>query len=250
VKFSGAAPETIRALAPSGSVASSINVFLVQTDGKNVLIDTGVGAESGGELLNSLALLNLTPEDIDIILITHMHFDHIGGLSVDGRAVFPNAVLKIEELEQRFWLSVNASDPTNNPYINFESARAAAGPYAERLQSFNYGETVAPGIIAINASGHTPGHTVFLIESEGYKILVWGDIVHAMALQMHHPEIYPTYDYDPKLATTVRKVLLEKVSRERIPVAGVHIPYPGVVRVNAAYGGHGYTYRPGLRFAP
>ena len=243
--FSGASPEVINALAPTGQAASSINAFLVQTGGKNVLIDTGLGAKSGGALVQSLALFGLSPADIDIILITHMHFDHSGGLSVDGQAVYPKAVLKISDMEQRFWLAPDASDPKKSPYIDFNVAKAAAAPYADRLQSFSFGDVVAPGITAINAAGHTPGHTAFMIESEGSKILAWGDTLHAIALQLPYPEIYPAYDYDPVAAIATRKTVLEKVSAENIPVAGAHIPYPGVGRIIAAPNGKGYALTPG-----
>jgi glyoxylase-like metal-dependent hydrolase (beta-lactamase superfamily II) len=244
--FSGASPEVMKALAPTGQAASSINAFLVQTNGKNVLIDTGLGAKSGGELVRNLALLGLSPADIDIILITHMHFDHSGGLSVDGKAVYPKAVLKISDMEQGFWLAPDASDPKKNPYIDFKAAQAAVAPYADRLQAFSFGDEVAPGITAMRAVGHTPGHAAFMIESEGSKVLAWGDTVHAIALQLPYPEIYPAYDYDPVAATATRKTVLEKLSTENIPVAGVHIPYPGVGRITAAPNGRGYTFTPGL----
>ena len=132
--FSGASTEVIKTLVPTGQAASSINAFLAKTDGKNVLIDTGMGAKSDGKLVQRLALLGLSPADIDIILITHMHFDHIGGLAVDGQAVYPKAVLKISDLEQEFWLAPNASNPKNNPYINFDAAKAAVAPYIRKTR--------------------------------------------------------------------------------------------------------------------
>ena len=243
--FSGADPTVIEALAPSGLVESAVNAFLVQTGGVNVLIDTGMGAGAGGELVHSLALLNLTPADIDVILLTHMHFDHIGGLALDGRPVYPKATLKIGNSEQAFWLAPNASDPKGSPYVDFDPAKAAAAAYSGRVQGFEFGEEVAPGITAIRAVGHTPGHTAYMIQSEGWKLLVWGDVIHAIALQMPHPEIYPAYDYDPVTATATRKAILEEVSAGNIPVAGMHIPFPGVGRIQKAPAG-GYTFTPGL----
>ena len=242
--FSGADPALINALVPSGLAASSVNAFLVQTGGKNVLIDTGMGAGAGGETVHSLALLGLAPADIDIILITHMHFDHIGGLTTGGLATYPRAVLKIGDLEQAFWLAPNAYDPKGSPFVDFASAKAAVSPYAARLQSFTFGDEVAPGITAIRAVGHTPGHTAFMVESMGRKVLVWGDVLHAISLQLAHPEIYPAYDYDPLTAAATRKTVLEEVSAGNIAVAGMHIPYPGVGRIHKD--GEGYSFTPGL----
>ena len=223
----------------------SSHCYLIRGKPKNVLIDTGMGAEAGGETVHSLALLNLAPADIDMILITHMHFDHIGGLLENGKPVYPRAVLKIGDMEQAFWLAPNANNARNSPYVDFAPARAVAAAYAGRLQSFTFGDEVAPGITALRAVGHTPGHTAFLLESQGRKLLVWGDIVHAIALQMRHPEVYAAYDYDPQTATVTRKIIMEQVSAENIPVAGMHIPYPGVGRVYKAPEG-GYTFTPGL----
>ena len=243
--FSGADPSVITALAPSGLVESSVNAFLVQNGDTNILIDTGMGAGAGGELVHSLALLNLTPADIDVILLTHMHFDHIGGLALDGRPVYPNAVLRIPNAEQAFWLAPNPANPKGNPYIDFGPAKAAAAAYSGRVQGFDFGQEAAPGIMAVRAVGHTPGHTAYLVQSEGWKLLIWGDVTHAMALQMPHPEIYPAYDYDPVTATATRQTILEQVSRDNIPVAGMHIPFPGVGRVQTAPEG-GYSFTPGL----
>ena len=240
--FNNVDPQTLSAILPSGAAASSVNAFLVQTGSSNVLIDTGLGANLGGEIVHSLALLGLTPKDINIILITHMHLDHIGGLTEDGKPVYPNALLKIGNLEQAFWLAPNAVDPKNNPYINFATAQAAAAVYPGRIQGFEFGEEVAPGVTALNAVGHTPGHTAFMIESAGRKLLVWGDLVHAVPLQLQNPDIYPAYDYDPVAATATRKAFLERVSAEHIPVAGMHIPFPGVGYIEKA--GAGYTFTP------
>ena len=243
--FSGADPAVIMALAPSGLVESSVNAFLVQNGDTNSLIDTGMGSGAGGELVHSLALLGLTPADIDVILLTHMHFDHIGGLALDGRPVYPNATLRIANAEQAFWLAPDAANLKGSPYIAFGPAKAAAAAYSGRMQGFEFGQEAAPGIIAVRAVGHTPGHTAYLVQSEGWKLLIWGDVTHAMALQMPHPEIYPAYDYDPVTATATRETILEQVSRDNIPVAGMHIPFPGVGRVQKAPAG-GYNFTPGL----
>ena len=242
--FHGAAPELIKALAPSGKVASGINTFLIQSDGQNILVDTGLGIAAGGSLLESLALLGLTPTDIDIILITHMHFDHTGGLVADNQAVFPKAVLKIGNLEQSFWLAPDAVDPTNSPFVDFGPAKSAADIYKDRLEGFEFNEQVGPGITAQEALGHTPGHTMFLVQSGEQQLLIWGDLIHGMALQMPHPEIYPDYDYDPVTAIATRKAVLERVSESNTPVAGMHIPFPGVGYVNKAE--QGYSFTPGL----
>jgi len=215
----GATPEMIDETAPNGTFPMATNVFLIRTPDKNILIDTGVGYL----LSDNLEFLGLSADEIDAILITHMHFDHIGGLLKDGEVVFPNAELYMAEPEYDYW-----ANSTNQQALNVLDV------YEDQLVLFtpnglaDISAPLFPGIFAIAAYGHTPGHTVYLIQSGDDKLLIWGDLTHAMAIQMPYPQVAVTYDVNPEEAILSREAVLKQVSGNRIPVGGMHIVYPGI----------------------
>jgi len=215
----GATPEMIAKAIPNGTYPIATNAFLVQTPDKNILIDTGVGRL----LLDNLEFLGLSADEIDAILITHMHGDHIGGLLKAGQVVFPNAELYISQPEYDYWAS----------FANRQALDVLAA-YENQLVLFTPNELtdistpLFPGVFAIATYGHTPGHTVYLIQSGRDKLLIWGDLTHAMAIQMPYPQIAVTYDVCLEEAVLSRKAILKYVSENRISVGGMHIVCPGV----------------------
>ncbi|MDR2916430.1 MAG: MBL fold metallo-hydrolase [Tannerella sp.] len=221
-----ASPEILSKHAPEGTYPTANNAFLVKALDKVVLIDAGYGMK----LFNNLQSRNITAEKVDVILITHMHGDHIGGLLKDGAPTFPNAEIYIAQPEYDYWMSDKARG-------GGVQARAVIEAYKDKLHLFTPSEIETEGIElfsgfrAVATYGHTPGHTAFLIESNGSKMLVWGDLTHAMALQIPHPEIAVTYDTDPQQAIASRKKLFEYVALHKIPVAGMHIAFPAVGNV-------------------
>lgn len=231
----GATDEMMDECAPTGTFANGMNAFLVQTPGRNVLVDAGLGRR----LLVNLEVLGVRPGDVDVVLLTHMHGDHIGGLLKDGEAVFANAVVYLSRQEYAYWMSD----------AKFRQQQEVIAVYGERLRLFDpcvlgdEATALFTGFTGFAAYGHTPGHTVFLVESEGDRLLIWGDVTHAMALQMPYPEVGVTYDVDVATAVESRKQTLGFVVAEGIAVAGMHVPFPSMGLVARGAKG-GYVFSP------
>ncbi|MDR0835555.1 MAG: MBL fold metallo-hydrolase [Tannerella sp.] len=228
----GASRETLEKYLPDGTFPMEVNAFLVRTPDKNVLIDAGLGQG----LTNNLKSLNVEPEQINVILLTHLHGDHIGGLLKDGKATFLNADLYLSQAEYDHWIK---SD--NKQALNVLTA------YKDKLKLFVPEESgskknnLFPGFQGIAAYGHTPGHTAYLIESDKTSLLIWGDIAHVMDVQMPVPEVAVTYDSDAGQAIESRKKLLDYASKNKIPVGGMHIIFPAIGNVKAAQEGYEFT---------
>jgi glyoxylase-like metal-dependent hydrolase (beta-lactamase superfamily II) len=210
-----------------------------------ILVDAGYGGAGPGEslLADAMKKAGLAPEMVDLVLLTHMHGDHIAGLVENGRRVFPKAGVWASAPEADFWLSDKPGRGQKAHALLAQKVLAAYG--TDFLPPFSFGQEVAPGITALDASGHTPGHTVFLLESGGQRLLIGGDLIHAAALQFPDPSASPTYDMDPVKAAEARKKYLEMAAKENIPLAGMHLPAPALGRVKQAPGG-GFAFEPDL----
>ena len=203
--FSGADESLINTLAPDGHTPVSCNVFYL-FDGatnKRILIDTGYG----GALQSELEAANISPDTITDILITHVHFDHVGGLmATNGTAAFPNATVHITAAELDFWK--NAEPPLANP----ELAAAVEKAYKISIIIPDGKTPVAvPWLFALDAAGHTPGHVVFGAAVFGNQFFM-GDLLHSELIQFSHPEIYPVFDHDKEAAYTKRTNLLTRAA--------------------------------------
>ncbi|SBV90388.1 putative Beta-lactamase domain protein [uncultured delta proteobacterium] len=247
--FRGADLQAMQAMVPSGRAPAGVTVFLVQLSGQNMLVDTGFGAnepERRSALPELLRRVGVGMGDIGTVLLTHMHGDHIGGLVKDGAAVFSKAVIMVSEKELAFW-----TDPKTvkeNPGLdkNVQMVKDVQKAYGDRLKTFAFNDPVAFGLTAIAATGHTPGHTMFLLLSEDSPLLFWGDLVHAAALQFANPDICATYDMNMPEAVATRRDVFAKAARERFPVAGAHLPFPAIGRVTKKDSGGEYEFTPGL----
>lgn len=215
-----------------GKTPSSISSFLLRLGGKAVLVDAGYGDLGPGKssFLESLAATGLKPEDIDLVLLSHMHTDHIGGLLLaDGARRFPKARIHVSQPELEYWTGLHGKDPQNANAALAAKVMAAYG--TDFAPPFALDKPLLPGLTPLSAIGHTPGHTVFLLESGGEKLLILGDLVHAASLQFPLPEECARYDMDREGAVAARKKILSLAADQGIPVVGMHLPYPGAKKV-------------------
>lgn len=211
---------------------TSINAFLLKTDNKVILVDTGAGeffGEVGGRLPQSLALAGFNPADITDILITHIHTDHSGGLATGGKIMFPNATVHVHKADVDFFL-----DPANLkrgllPQYHHE-AKATIGLYQAmgKVKTFSEVATLFDGITAIPTPGHTPGHSFFRLDSLGELMEFWGDIVHIESVQMPKPDVTINFDVDQDAAREQRTKQFDRGAKERKLIAAPHLNFPGV----------------------
>src|SRR5579864_8764869 len=225
--------------------------FLVNTGKQLILVDAGAGTWWGGgalgRLAGSLHSAGYIPEEVDIVLLTHLHSDHVGGLTTqDGNRVFPNADVYVAKTESDFWLSpeIAAKAPKDaQPF--FESAQAIAAPYikAGKWHTFSSSEPLVGGMQLVPLPGHTPGHTGYDFSSKGQTILFWGDIVHAQRVQLQHPEVTAIFDIDQTAAAATRQQLLPKLASEDVLIAVPHSSFfPPLGRLRKE--GSGYSWVP------
>lgn len=231
-------------------VELSINCFLVDTGAHRILVDTGAGELFGatsGQLVANLRASGYQPEDIDVILLTHIHGDHSGGLSVGGQRVFANATVYVDQHDPDYWLSadVEANAPANRR-TTFRQSHQTVDPYiaAGKLRTFDGATELFPGVRTVPEYGHTPGLTGFLIESRGQRLLLWGDIVHAAEAQFRDPTITIEYDVDPKQAIASRQHILEDAAKQGYLVGGAHLSFPGLGHVRAEQNGFSWAPAP------
>lgn len=226
----------------------SINAFLIFSGSRTALVETGSGNYLGpeaGKLLANLSAAGVSPDDIDTVLLTHMHPDHSAGLTdlESGKANYPNAELIVHENEPRHWFddAEMAKGTEREKTLMFQQAREQCAPYRDRMRTFTEGE-VFPGVTAVPCPGHTPGHCGFRVDSDGRSLLIWGDIVHMPEVQVPRPEVTMVVDVDPAMAEASRRRIFDIAAQERLLVTGMHLHYPGFGHV--AKSGSDYRFVP------
>jgi glyoxylase-like metal-dependent hydrolase (beta-lactamase superfamily II) len=230
------------------AVPTSVNAYLINTGSKLILVDTGAAKLFGptlGNLLANLAASGYRPEQVDAVLITHMHPDHVGGLMAGGKMAFPNATVHADQRDAAFWLSAAELDKAPEAMKGFfQGAAASMNPYvgAGRFKPFDGSTELFPGIRAVAAPGHTPGHTIYVIESKGQKLVLWGDLMHVAAVQFPEPAVTIAFDTDSPAAAGQRAKAYAEAAKDRFLVAGAHLPFPGIGHVRGE--GKGYAWVP------
>ena len=232
---------------PAAPMRLPVNTFLVNTGDKLVLLDAG-GAKmlgpTAGRLPQCLAAAGIDAGQIDEVYITHMHGDHLHGtVTPEGARMFPNALLRIARADMDYWTSadVEAKAPENQKG-RFIPARRAVAAYGERIRPFNLGDELTPGIRSVEAVGHTPGHSCYMVQSGAARLLAIGDTMHVAPVQFPRPEITVAFDWDQSRARATRISIFDTVVKEGIPIAAVHLPFPGIGRLRKS--GEAYVFDP------
>jgi len=220
----GATEEQKAKFIPNEEVQSQIFAFYVKVPGREILFDTGL---KNGNITKRLEENGVKNSDIKTILLTHLHPDHFGGL-VDGedKAAFPNAEVYVSRIEHDYWVNE----------LKNENVIKALNLY--KVHIFEFGDEIFDGIKALDASGHTPGHTVFDIKIDGEELLIAGDIMHFIEIQLPVPDVAVKYDVDPAQAIKSRKKILDYAAKNKIKIAGMHIQDPGIIQIKKVNDGY------------
>ena len=202
---------------PEG-IPASVSTFLLQVDGKNILFDAGLGA-FGGKMLSRLSALGINADNIDTVYLTHFHVDHISGLVEKDAAgidtkTFKNASIYAGKVEYDAWMEHIPKNDLQKMVMEL---------YRDSLHLFAFGDSLPHGVLAIDAIGHTPGHTAFQVSN----LLIIGDLMHGYALQKDHPEINSNYDMDKEKSIESRKRIMQYAKDNKLLMAGMHLPPPG-----------------------
>jgi len=223
---------------------TAVNAFLVYSAGRLALIETGSGnylLPTAGKVLANVKAAGVDPADIEAVLLTHMHPDHSAGLTdmATGKRNYPNAELVMHENEPKHWFddAKMARGTDREKKLYFQAGREQVTPYKDRWRLFKEGE-VFPGVTAIPRTGHTPGHTTFMVSSGNEQLLIWGDTVHVPEVQTARPEVCMEFDTDQQAAEATRRRVFDMAASDRLLVTGMHLHFPGfshLVRDGSGY---------------
>ncbi len=234
-------------------VETSVNAYLINTGTKLVLIDAGAGNLFGptlGKMMTSLKASGYTPEQVDEIYITHMHPDHVGNLVANGKIAFPNATVRAGKGDADTFLSKEALDKAPEAMKGFfQGAQASVNPYVAggKFKPIEADGELVPGIKAVNANGHTPGHMTYVVESKGQKLVLWGDLMHVAAVQFAEPSVTIQFDTDTKKAAAARKKAYAEAAKQGYFVGIAHVSFPGLGQLRTD--GAGYRWIP-VNYSP
>ncbi|MEO1292792.1 MAG: MBL fold metallo-hydrolase [Pseudomonadota bacterium] len=229
---------------PTDTIEIGFTPVIVNTGNEVVLFDTGNGAlrrgKGAGLMRERLGVIGITPEQVDVIVLTHFHPDHIGGLMEDGQPAYPNARYVTMAAEYDFWSPEDKLTGGTERVAKLTQSNVV--PMAEKMTFLTPDQDVVSGITAIDASGHTPGHAAIHIESEGKRLLLGADFCNHYVVSMQRPDWHVRFDMDKAKAGETRKRLFDMIAADRIPFAGYHMPFPSI--------GYAEKLGEGYRFVP
>lgn len=233
---------------PTDYVDIPFTPFVIVAGGRRILMDTGFadnGPPSAGKLVANMAAAGLKPDDIDTIIVSHYHGDHINGIrNKAGQLVFPKAKIMVPAPEHAFWMDdarIEAAPPAMKGA--FQNVRRVLGGLpAEQLVRFEPGAEVAPGITSVAAFGHTPGHTLFTVKSEGQSFAYVADLTNVPSLFARSPDWSVTFDMDKEMARATRRKIFDMIVKEKMMAGGFHFPFPAFGSIESA--GNGYAFKP------
>lgn len=223
---------------------TSINTFVINTGKQLILVDAGAGdlfGEAGGHLADNLRAAGIAPEAIDTVLLTHIHGDHSGGVQRDGKPLFPNATVRVDQRDVDFWLNpAHQNQVEESQRHTFAESERSLRPVidAGKLSTFHAPVQIIPGIEAVPAPGHTPGSVIYRVNHGGKTLMLWGDIIHAHPVQLPQPQVAIHFDVNRQQAVETREKVLAQIAQEGDWVAAAHIAFPGIGKVMKADAGY------------
>lgn len=234
-------------------VQTAVNAYLINTGSRLVLVDSGAAKCFGptlGSIKDNLQASGYKPEQVDTVLLTHLHPDHLCGITDNGAMVFPNATIYAAKAEADYWLNPEqAAKAPDDAKSTFTAIKTAVTPYqtAGKFKTYQPADALLDGVTVMPTPGHTPYHSSYLFTSGEQRLLVWGDIVHSHSVQFTRPEVAMEFDVDSKEAIKTRKMMFANVAKTDLWIAGAHLPFPGIGHVGAD--AQGYRWVP-VEYSP
>jgi glyoxylase-like metal-dependent hydrolase (beta-lactamase superfamily II) len=236
-----------RAFMPPDRLDITFTTLLIERGGHRILVDTGFadnGPPRTGGTLRGLAAAGIDRASIDTVVLSHFHLDHVLGLRLkDGSLTYPNAEVLVPGPEWAFWMDAGlAARAPERLRPNVEAVARIFGPGGPRVTQFAWEKEIRPGFTALPAPGHTPGHTVFLLEAGPGRLMLMSDVTNHPALFVRNPDWSAVFDMDADQARATRHRLLDRAAADRVQVAFYHAPFPATGHV--AKSGDGYELVP------